>query len=655
MSLLREKSANTCVTDLVSTNATLTGLTTVDVYVGGGIQSTRGVNIPNHLVIDAVTNSPALFTATAGVLVDTAERTTRISAAATAVTTPPPSGPGLFIQPVRGAPLADLLGFKPMYYDPETAELVYDTLGQSSSLTFLRQEHLNAVNGLLYQVAAVPTSAPTTTSRLSYLLAMLVAVAWNLVSPSIGSGVALPPTPSGFPSSGTIRGSHDDWDFDVRVPQSSDDATVWVVGVLLQFLPLIVTAYDTDALLARERLFFDWTPTQQVDAHTRVKGQVGWPAFVDRWNTWWASRQSDGFNDPTTGAYVATSADLPNVATPLVVTSSDDPGSSGKWTPLKLASGAVQNYLGYKWSQVRSTSLSAGDESSVYSAAAPLFIASTDPAKGAEVHDVYVTSAALSDAQKMSAEFWAGGPHTSTPCGMFAWLWADYVRHYIPSPTYESTTGETDAQTLAFLHLSVNLFEGSRLVWGVKSLYAESRPIQEVRHRFRGDVQPDTVTGVLTDASLWVPYQPSNVVTPRFADFPSGHTYFSACFARTMTYWFGAEIRAARLPLVDAPYTHASLSLLSPLFLNTPDTQTTFGTFRVAPGSSDVQPGVTPTAQTTLDWSASTWARLAEDVGLSRFYGGIHAMSAYYGSLAVCDALTPILQSKWQIATSSIR
>lgn len=651
MSLLRENTATVTAGDtLRCTHAINTSVVNIE----GNIFSTAAVNIPTHVLVDA-SHSPTIAAATSEVLVNVESQTTTI--AATDGVFLPPSSSALFVTPLRGMSLQNLVGFKPMLRNQVTSELVYDTLGESSSLTFMRQEHVNCVNDLLQYIVTVASAAPTTTSRLCYLLAMLFATAWSLVSPSINSeidSVPLPPTASGFPSTGTIRGTHDNWDFDLRYPQSSNDATVWVVWVLSQYAPTIIPGYDTNALLARERALFNWTVLEQDAATAEVLAKVDGAAFSVRWQAWWASRASDGYNNPATGAYVATSADLPNINTPLVVVSSADPGNSGQWTPLQLPSGTVQKYLGYKWNEVQSTCLAPADELVVVGSAAPYFIPHTDPARNTEVHDVYVASASLSDAQKMSAEFWAGGLHTCTPPGMFAWLWADYVRHFVAAPAYQSTSGETDAQALSFLQLSINLFEGSRLVWRVKSQYGESRPIQEVRNRFRGTVQPDPVSGVPTDASLWVPYQMPNFVTPRFADFPSGHTYFAACFASTMTDWFGANIDAVNLPVVNATYTSTNLSVLTPLFVGAPDRQSPFGRFFIAQGSSEVQPGVAPAGSVTLDWSASTWTQLADDVGLSRFYGGIHAMSAYYGSQALESSLTPLVHTKWEISSLSV-
>lgn len=286
------------------------------------------------------------------------------------------------------------------------------------------------------------------------------------------------------------------------------------------------------------------------------------------------------------------------------------------------------------------------EEQAVVDAASAFYNSNNSPAREAEIHDVYVASASLTDAQKMSAEFWAGNPYTVTPPGMFAWMWADYVRHYLPAG-YTSTSGETDAHFVSFFHLAVNLFEASRLCWKIKSTYIQCRPIQEVRHRYRGTTQPSPVTDIPIDASLWVPYQPAFTVTPRFADFCSGHSYFSACFAGVMTYWFGPNIAAATLPVPSSTYTN--LALLSSLFSAAPARDALFGVYAIAPHVSDVQPGITPASSNTLDWSDSTWAQLATDVGYSRFYGGIHALSAHHGSTAAAAAQLPVVQAAWGI------
>lgn len=548
----------------------------------------------------------------------------------------------LYINPIRGVPLADLTGFYPLLRNL-TSELVYDTLNESRVLTFFRTEHLTMINDVLQTLADVSTSTPTMTSRLLYLVAMLTLTSWNAVSPSPPG--PLPPTSSRFPSAAGVNITNDDWTYGRKTPLQAQDATVWSLHAIIDLLPLFVPTYNPEPLRLREASFFNWTPTEQQAHVVDVRARADWGGYNTAFNEWLTLRNNDGY--VAANAFVVTTAEIPNLATPIVVTEGVDPGDSGTWTPLTLASGATQHYLGFTWNTVKSpSSLSTVEEQTVVDAASAFFNENNSVARDSEVHDVYVASASLTDAQKMSAEFWAGNPHTVTPPGMFAWLWADYVRHYLPTD-YRSTSGETDAHVVSFFHLAVNLFEASRLCWKIKSTYIQSRPIQEVRHRFRGTIQPSPITGNPIDASVWVPYQPAFTVTPRFADFCSGHSYFSACFAGVMTYWFGPNVAAATLPVLSANYTN--LSLLSSLFSTASARDAVFGVFAISAGVSDVQPGVTPASSFTLDWSGSTWAQLATDVGYSRFYGGIHALSAHNGSSAAAVAQIPVVQAAWNI------
>ena len=114
-----------------------------------------------------------------------------------------------------------------------------------------------------------------------------------------------------------------------------------------------------------------------------------------------------------------------------------------------------------------------------------------------------------------------------------------------------------------------------------------------------------------------------------------------------MTYWFGPNVAAATLPVVSSNYT--TLAQLSSLFATAPARDAFFGVYTIAPFVSDVQPGITPASSYTLDWSNSTWAQLATDVGYSRFYGGIHALSAHHGSTAAATAQLPLVQAAWNI------
>jgi hypothetical protein len=65
-------------------------------------------------------------------------------------------------------------------------------------------------------------------------------------------------------------------------------------------------------------------------------------------------------------------------------------------------------------------------------------------------------------------------------------------------------------------------------------------------------------------------------------------------------------------------------------------------------GDSEVQPMVVPTNTITFNWT--TWSDMALSAGLSRQYGGIHAISAHQGSVAAMNVLHPLLKSYWNLS-----
>lgn len=494
-------------------------------------------------------------------------------------------------------------------------------------LTFARHAMLSALQAVLDSIATAPSQSPLTTSRLVYLTAMTLATLWTQVTQSRAGA--------------SISGVKDTWDFSKRFfpgPVSAQDACTWVVYGITQQLPALVPSYDPSRLLSQHRARQGWTVTQQDAQFATVATALQWPAYHAAWQAWLAHRREDGYD--TVGAYVATEADIPTIATPLEVTGTADPGDSGVWTPLTLASGKTQQYLGYKWSEVLSTCLNNTQMSDLLAVANALY----PQDRTAEVAEVKDITAHLDDVQKMSAELWAGGPQTYTPPGQFAWLWKVFMAAQLgPAVNIECTWAEVNVHALSLLDLGVGLFEGSRVVWHIKSHFMQSRPIQEIRHAYYGSTIPSW-SGEIA-AETWVPYQTSSFVTPPFGDFCSGHSYFSQTFAQCMTRWFGATV-----PTVSVDVVKTELIQFAPLFI--PTTQDVipwqYLSFQLATGSSEIQPGAVPSETTTLAFS--TWTQLAQEVGMSRLYGGIHCITAHQASVAVSNALYPMLQTAWDLA-----
>jgi hypothetical protein len=278
---------------------------------------------------------------------------------------------------------------------------------------------------------------------------------------------------------------------------------------------------------------------------------------------------------------------------------------------------------------VLSTCLTATNESNLSAAAAPFFPSPIE--RQSEIADVVSKTANLTDLQKITAEWWAGGPYTVTPPGIMMWYWKNYMATY------------NIAQVVGFkpfmlsgLEAAIGLFEAGRVVWSQKLNYVQSRPIQDIRRLYRGQV----LTGYNGQSVLgeaWMPYQEPSFVTPPFPDFTSGHSAYSKIFADTMTYWFGNTINTSnQIVMGDLSLVTRDLS----------EVQTKpFGTIIFPTGSSRVQPGVVPAQPTTLTFTQ--WSELAESAGISRQYGGIHARSAHEGSLALVAGLYPLIRSYW--------
>jgi hypothetical protein len=192
------------------------------------------------------------------------------------------------------------------------------------------------------------------------------------------------------------------------------------------------------------------------------------------------------------------------------------------------------------------------------------------------------------------------------------------------------------ALIFSLLDLSIHMFEGGRVTWGLKGLYMQDRPIQEIRRRYTGQ-QIRSWNGMV-DGGQWTPYQPSNFVTPPFPDFPSGHSNFTKGFALTMTKWFGADI-------VKTTTTYDKLPLMTTTIKS--NQTAPYGDFTIAAGASSIQPGVTPAVPVVFSFTA--WDQIADAAGMSRIYGGIHTENANAASKISADLTHVLIDSTWSI------
>ena len=461
-----------------------------------------------------------------------------------------------------------------------------------------------AVDQLIAYHASV-SIAPTRCARNQYLFFIGLAGAYNWVT-----------------TAQAITGTKDSWNWSTKTPLASEsDQAIFLANALNTVLTTMISSYTYTPLTQY------LTPHQQAASQT-VLTAANFSNWQAAWQTWWTARQSDG--SVAAGAF-PTPAELPNGSTFLDVSGTQDFSNSvaypnpRQWTPL-IVQGAQKRYLTMNWNTVTSSSLTEAQETAVKSTAASQHLTGT--ARDSDLASLWTVVQALTTTQKMIAEFWAGGPTTTSPPGIALWMW----RHAV-------WLSNQSSQTIVYsgLELAIHLFEGSRLTWGLKAQFKEARPIQEFRRIYNGQTAINYDGTTIPNANLWVPYQTSNFVTPPFPDFPSGHSTFSQAFANVMTDWFGATVPSQIFSPINA-------RAVSPIYQTSPAFR--LDQVPIPATSSEIQPTLPPTP---LTLPFTTWQDMADQAGISRQYGGIHAQSAHLGGQSVANGIAPLIASAWAI------
>jgi hypothetical protein len=264
----------------------------------------------------------------------------------------------------------------------------------------------------------------------------------------------------------------------------------------------------------------------------------------------------------------------------LSVNTSELLNDPNRWQPLRTGGGADQSFLAPHWGRVTPFALKAPDQ---FRPRAPFLYPHPGYLKQAD--EVVVLSASLGDREKMIAEYWADGPSTETPPGHWN-LFAQYVS--------QRDGHDLDADVKLFFVLGNALLDASIAVWDCKVEFDYARPASAVRFLYAGQTIEAWAGPLL--GTRWIPGESfqSYIATPPFAEYTSGHSAFSAASATVLRLFTGS-------PRLEASYT-------------------------LAPGSSTIEPGVTPASEVTLTWR--TFDDAADEAGLSRRYGGIHFRQA---------------------------
>jgi uncharacterized protein DUF6851/vanadium-dependent haloperoxidase-like protein len=301
--------------------------------------------------------------------------------------------------------------------------------------------------------------------------------------------------------------------------------------------------------------------------------------------------KSNQLGDLAQGPYSDWTGYVP-INSPSPVPSRAAPADPNHWQPLTYVSSTgdlvTQRFVGAQWSEVIPFSLSSADEfRPLLRPFGPAIFGSSEYQQQAE--ELISLSANLTGREKMIAEYWSDGPDTDQPPGH----WARFAQ-WVSARDHHSL----DDDVKMFFALANAMFDASIAAWDAKRAYDSVRPVTAIPFLFRGKKirswgGPGKGT-VEMDGSQWIPYQESTFPTPPFPEFVSGHSTYSAAAAEVLMRWRGSDQFGNSVSLV--------------------------------PGSSQIEPGITPARPIGLSWDTFTDA--ANEAGISRRYGGIHFRGA---------------------------
>jgi hypothetical protein len=251
----------------------------------------------------------------------------------------------------------------------------------------------------------------------------------------------------------------------------------------------------------------------------------------------------------------------------------------------------VQRALTPHWKNVRSFALSAPYQ---FRPPGPPKLANGeyDPK---DIDTALADTSNLTDAKKMTAEYWADGPGSEFPPGHWA---------VIAQAMSRKNRNSIDTDAKMFFVLGNAVLDAGISAWSAKfnPEWDFWRPIMAIRERNKGKMinswkGPYKGYG-LVPAEQWLPYQPPNVITPAFPEYTSGHSTFSG---------------AARVAIVAFTGTDNFRAQVT-----------------IPAGSSTIEPRTatnpgTPANNVTLSWKDMLDA--TNQAGMSRRYGGIHFYS----------------------------
>ena len=257
----------------------------------------------------------------------------------------------------------------------------------------------------------------------------------------------------------------------------------------------------------------------------------------------------------------------------------------GRWQPITYLDAAgvarTPGFIAAHWLKVTPFALTSAGQ---FRPTPPKAVGT--PEFAAQAQKVIDVQIALTEKQKVIAEYWADGPSSELPPGHWG-LFAQFVSN--------RDKNDNDKDVRMFFAVANAILDASIATWEAKRFYDYVRPITAIRFlknaqtiQGYGSGGPAAGFGPI-QGEAWRTFQVDTFPTPPFPEYTSGHSAFSASGAEVLKLFTGSDN-------FGATYTQTARTLRADNKL--------------------------PAADIVLTWSTFTDA--ANEAGVSRIYGGIH-------------------------------
>uniref|UniRef100_A0A6C0IDG1 Uncharacterized protein n=1 Tax=viral metagenome TaxID=1070528 RepID=A0A6C0IDG1_9ZZZZ len=257
-----------------------------------------------------------------------------------------------------------------------------------------------------------------------------------------------------------------------------------------------------------------------------------------------------------------------------------------------------------------------------------------------QIHNTETLCSTVNVQEKVIAEIWAGtDPKKATP----PTKWMIFMCILLAAKEYPTK------ESVALIGgLSFTLFHAGITAWAVKTKYLQPRPIQVMRQEYYNKPLVNPITGEEVNGGEWLPYQSSQLWTPGFPDYVSGHSVFSMGCAVFLQMLTGSDKIPLDGVMIDTEYLrlwgHIFDECTEPFMINQ---------VPMPPGCSVVNPEKDPNCPVYVGWTS--WNAMANEVGMSRIWGFIHWENSNMGGLALGSQVGQDMMGRFDWAKMKLR